>query len=424
MSTDLIITYNILTFICILMSAFFSGSETSLVSSNHILIQNLHEKGNMRAGLARRILENQEDALSMILIGNNISNITATAFITYLATKAYLLDETGLLIVTVIQTLVFLVLCEITPKIVARSKAESYLLLFVHLLSFFFFFLRPLVRLSLLFPNLLKRRLKIEKSSTSIISSKDEIDVMFRLGQKEGIIDDKHHFFVNEILSFNKIKAREVMTPLIDVVSIERRQGIRQLVKSIEKTRFSRIPVYEDRVDNIIGYVLYKDLLKKTSVQSINEILRQPYFIPNTKRIYELLSEMREVEKPLVFVVNEHGAVEGLLTDEDIAEEIVGEIQTRDHPEEELIREISPGKYIIQGDLDIEFFQRKFGIYILKDDFETVAGFVISRLGKIPREGDKFEHEGFVFQVNEATDRSVEKVLLQRPVRKKKLKEK
>ncbi|HMB20111.1 MAG TPA: DUF21 domain-containing protein, partial [Spirochaetota bacterium] len=210
MSTDLIITYNILTFICILMSAFFSGSETSLVSSNHILIQNLHEKGNIRAGLARRILENQEDALSMILIGNNIANITATAFITYLATKAYLLDETGLLIVTVIQTLVFLVLCEITPKIVARSKAESYLLLFVHLLSFFFLFLRPLVRLSLLFPNLLKRRLKIEKSSTSIISSKDEIDVMFRLGQKEGIIDDKHHFFVNEILSFNKIKAREV----------------------------------------------------------------------------------------------------------------------------------------------------------------------------------------------------------------------
>ncbi|MFW5769886.1 MAG: hemolysin family protein [Spirochaetota bacterium] len=419
MNTDLIITYNILTFICIMMSAFFSGSETSLVSSNYILIQNLHERGNMRAGIAMRILENQEDALRMILIGNNIANITATAFITYLATKAYLLEETGLLIVTVVQTLVFLVLCEITPKIVARSKAESYLLLFVHLLSFFFFFLRPLLKLSLLFPNLLTRRLKIEKSSTSIISSRDEIDVMFRLGHKEGIIDDKHHFFVNEILSFNKIKAREVMTPLIDVVSIEKKQGIRQLVKSIEKTRFSRIPVYEDRVDNIIGYVLYKDLLKKSTVQSIDEILRQPYFVPNTKRIYELLSEMREVEKPLVFVVNEHGAVEGLLTDEDIAEEIVGEIQTRDHPEEELIRETSPGRYIIQGDLDIEFFQRKFGIDIIKVDFETVAGFVISKMGKIPREGDKFEHDGFVFQVNEATDRSVEKVLLMRPARKK-----
>jgi len=406
------------------MSAFFSGSETSLVSSNHILIQNLHERGNMRAGLARRIIENQEDALSMILIGNNIANISATAFITYLATKAYLLDETGLIVVTLIQTMVFLVVCEITPKIVARAKAESFLLLFVHLLLFFFFFLRPLVKLSLVFPNLLKRRLNIEKSSTSFISSKDEIDVMFRLGHKEGIIDDEHHFFVNEILSFNKIKAREVMTPLIDVVSIERRQGIRQLVKSIEKTRFSRIPVYEDRVDNIIGYVLYKDLLKKNTVRSIDEILREPYFIPNTKRIYELLSEMREVEKPLVFVVNEHGAVEGLLTDEDIAEEIVGEIQTRDHPEEELIREESPGRYIIQGDLDIEFFQRKFGIYILKDDFETVAGYVISKLGKIPDQGDKFDHDGFTFQVSEATDRSVEKVLLISHARKRKQKEK
>jgi len=247
---------------------------------------------------------------------------------------------------------------------------------------------------------------------------------MFRLGHKEGIIDDEHHFFVNEILSFNKIKAREVMTPLIDVVSIERRQGIRQLVKSIGKTRFSRIPVYEDRVDNIIGYVLYKDLLKKNTVRSIDEILREPYFIPNTKRIYELLSEMREVEKPLVFVVNEHGAVEGLLTDEDIAEEIVGEIQTRDHPEEELIREESPGRYIIQGDLDIEFFQRKFGIYILKDDFETVAGYVISKLGKIPDQGDKFDHDGFTFQVSEATDRSVEKVLLISHARKRKQKEK
>lgn len=421
MSVDAIITYNILTFVCILMSAFFSGSETSLVSSNVMFVHNLYDRGNKRAGLALRILENQEDALSMILIGNNIANIAATAFITYLATRAYLLNETGLLIVTAIQTLFFLVACEITPKIVARAKAESYLILFVHLLSFFFFFLRPLVKLSLIFPNILKKKLRIENPARSIISSKDEIDFMFRLGQREGIIDDKHHFFVNEILSFNKIKAREVMTPLIDVISIEKRQSIRQLVQLIKQTRFSRIPVYEERVDNIIGYVLYRDLLKKEQVSSIDEILRQPYFVPSTKRVYELLSEMREVEKPLVFVVNEHGAVEGLLTDEDIAEEIVGEIQTRDHPEEELIREISPGNYIIQGDLDIEFFQRRFGMQVLKDDFETVAGFVISRLGKIPRNGEKFEHEGFTFQVHEATDRSVEKVLLVLPVRKKKI---
>jgi len=404
--------YEILIFVSIALSSFFSGTETAITSTNRIKLKAISVKGNKRAMRALKILDNIEDALSMILIGNNISNITATALITFIATKAFLLNESALLIVTTIQTIIFLLLCEILPKIIARSKAESFIMFFSFPILIMMLILKPAVKLSLLFSKLLKEIFHLDSSKYSHLSSRDEIGLLFQLGESEGIIDKYHQMFLSEFLSFNEITANAVMTPTIDIKSIEKRQSIKQLVALIEKTKFSRIPIYDGRVDNIIGYVYYKDLLEKNNINSIEEIIKKAYYIPDTKKINELSQEMQEKKLHLAFVANEFGAVVGIVTFEDIAEEIVGEIQTRDHPDEELIKKINEKRYILHGSLDIDTFQRMFAIVIEKKGFETLAGFITYKMQTIPQKGEKIEYSGYTFIIAEATERSVEKVVI------------
>lgn len=405
------IIYEIVIFIFIVLSAFFSGTETALVSANKLKLNSLMERGSTRARRALALLDHIEDALGTTLIGNNIANIAATAFITFIAARAFLLKETGIIIVTFIQATIFLLLCEIMPKIIARSKSESYLMTFSVPVSFFMMVLKPGVKLSLMFSTALKNRLNFKSSDYSITQSKDEIDMLFKLGKKEGVIDKEHHDLVLEILSFHDVTANEVMIPTIDIISIEKKESVKKLARLIDKTRFSRIPVYEDRVDNIIGYVGYRNLLRRKKELSIESMLKKPYYVPETKKIYELFNEMLEKKIHLVFVVNEFGAVEGMLTPEDIAEEIVGEIQTQDHPDENLITKINKNKYLLSGGLDIDFFQRRFSVAIEKRGFETIAGFVTYKLGRIPSKGEELVFEGATYIVEEATEKSVEKIL-------------
>lgn len=414
------IVYQILILMFMVLSAVFSGSETALISSNSIKIRNLSEKGNKKAKKALEMQNNIEEYIGLLLIGNNIVNISATAFIIFVASKTFILNEYELFFITAVQTIVFLLLCEILPKTVSRNRPEAFLMFFSYPLAFFMTFLKPVIRISLLFSDKMKEVFKLESSKDSIIGSRDEIGHLFKLGEKEGIIDEDHWIFVDEILSFREETAAEVMTPTIDIVSIERKDDIKHLVKLIEDTRFSRIPVYENRVDNIIGFIHFRDLLYNNKVKKIDEILKKPYFIPTTKKIYKLFTEMQDNNIPIAFVVNEFGAVVGLITYEDIAEEIVGEIQTRDHPDEELIKKIHHNKFIIDGSLDIEYFQREFNLVIEKKGFGTVAGFIMHQLGKIPKKGDTLKSNGYIFTVIDATDRSIEKIAVTRRQHRKK----
>ncbi len=405
------IVYQILIGVFIVLSFFFSGMETSIISANRIKIRALAEKGSRRAKKSYYILNNIEDALGMVLIGNNLANVAATSFIVFLATRAFYLKETEIVAVTALQTMFFLVFCEILPKTIARSGSEFYLNLLSYPIYFLMIIFRPAVRLSLLFSKSLKTAFNLKSARYSAIGSRDEIGTLFRIGEKEGIIDKDHHNFVSEILTFHEVTANEVMTPTIDVKSIEKKEKIKNLVGLIENTKFSRIPVYEGRVDNIIGYTHYKDIIINKNVKKVEDILKKPYYVPATKKISELYIEMQDDKVPLVFVVNEFGGVIGLLTIEDIAEEIVGEIHTRDHPREELIKKIGGGRYMLSGYLDIDYLHKHFNINIDKKGFETISGFVSYKMGRIPEKGDRFDYGGYSFTVHDATDRSVLKVL-------------
>ncbi len=406
------IVYLVLISICILLSAFFSGAETALVSAQRISIETGASKGKRNAVRSLYILDNIEDAIGMVLVGNNIANIAATAFITFVATRSFALGDRGLLIVTAVQTLVFLIFCEISPKVIARAKAESFLLVMSLPIKGLIILLKPLTKSSLLFSNLIKRIFKIPETSSSFVRSRDELGRLFRMGEEEGVIEEEHQQLVDEILSFREVTAYEVMTPTIDIKSVEEGSSLKKLVQTVEETHFSRIPLYSERVDNITGYIFYRDILRKPGMKNLSSIMYRAWYIPGTKNIFELFLEMKKKNVPMVFVVNEHGAVVGLVTHEDIAEEVVGEIQTKDHTEEELIAKINDKEYLLSGDLDIEHFQKVFPVRINKKGFETIAGFITWQLGRIPAKGERFEHDRITFIVEEATERSVEKVRL------------
>ncbi len=400
------------------LSFFFSGSETALLTANRIRLEMLAGSGSGRARVSLALLDRIEDVVGMILIGNNIANITATAFIAYLATKAFLLSETGLMAVTAVQTVIFLVLCEVTPKVIARAHAESFLLMCAYPMRALTVLMRPVIRFALVFSGVVKRLLGVTETARDLVRSREEIDVLFKIGEEEGVIGEEHHQYVSEILAFKDLMAKEIMTPTIDIVSIEVNRGIRELADIFVRNRFSRIPVYDSRVDNIIGYVFYRDLLGPRRVKKIAEAMNRARYVPSTKAVTSLFTEMVEQRVPVVFVVNEYGAVVGMVTHEDIAEEVVGEIQSRDQSDDEPIVELGRGRYMVSGRVDIEYFSRRFAMPVVKKGFETLSGFLEYHMGKIPKKGERFFHDRYAFIIEDSTERSIEKVVVLRQKKK------
>lgn len=405
--------------IFIVLSFFFSSFETAVMSANPMRLKALAERGSSRAKRALAIINERENSISLSLIGNNIANIASTAFIMFVVAKHLVLTDVTVFVVTAVQTVFFLIALEILPKVIARSRADALLMAYVYpvyLVKTLFF---PVTALSSALTSIIKKMFRFNDAGSSFVKSRDEIEMLFSLGKKEGIIRKKHQEYIDEIMDLHSITAHEIMTPIIDVVSIERGDTVRKLVQLIGKTRFSRIPVYEQRVDNIIGYVYYRDLLEKKSVKRVDEVLRKPYFIPSTKKVDELFLEMQEHDVRMLFVVNEFGGVEGLVTTEDIVEEVVGEIQTRDHPHADLIKELQNRNYLVRGDTDIEYFEKKFGIHIEKKGFETLAGFITAHLGRIPQAGEVFKIDDFRFKIQEGNDKAIESVIITVPKGKK-----
>lgn len=411
-------TYSIMILVCIFFSMFFSALETAIVSSRRISIETLSLNGKQSAKNSLKVLDNMEKALSMVLIGNNIVNICATAFVTFIVTRALKYNDTQLLAVTLVQTVFFLIFCEITPKIVSKAKAENFLMLFSIPALSLMWIMTPVINFSLFISEIITGKLNLSNTSKDPVKSRDDIDTLFQIGHKEGVIDEERQEYVREILSFKNTLAYEVMTPVIDVVSLEISDSIKEAVNVIANTKFSRIPIYEENEDEFIGYIHYRDIIV-LKPESIRDILIKPDFVPETKNIFEIFNDMHKNRTPLLFVTDEYGDITGILTFEDIAEEIVGDIQTNDHPAEKFVSQVSDRKYILSGRMDIDYFQRYFSIPVRKHHFETLAGFVISLAGKIPEAGDRLKYGDYYFIIEEIKGRSIDKIQLILPSLKK-----
>ncbi len=411
-----VLLYEILIVLFSFLSFIFSGSETSIISADKSLLLTDREKNKIGSSKALFLIANTEKTLSLILIWNNIANITATALITYAARKFYNLSDVEIVLVMVLQTLFFLVFCEILPKIIARFIPNTYIKTISIPMYYLIIIFSPAISITLFLAQRIRKAFNLKNVEFSIASARDEISALFELGEKHGVIDENIQQYVSDILSLHRLTVSEVMTPIIDVVSVEAQSSIKEVVEIVGKTRFSRIPVYSERVDNIVGHIYYKDLLYKyNKALKIENIMEQPAFVPRTVPVFKLLLEMMRDNRYIVFIVNEYGGVDGLTTREDIIEEIVGEIQTRDHYHEELITKLNANRFSVSGNLDVDFFDRFFEINIEKKGFETVAGFMLYLFESVPKENAKIVFNNFSFIIEKATDRSIDRIIVQMP---------
>lgn len=400
--------------VCMVLSAFFSATETALVSARKLRIRALADAGDAGARRALSVLHNSEETIAVILIGNNIVNIAATSFLTYIAVKAYYLNDQQLVWVVAAQAGVFLLLCELLPKLAARGYADLFIRYFSLPIAAVTWVLKPVVIMVTSATSLMKKIFSIENSGNQSIRSREEIELLFEIGGEHGAIDEDHQLFVSEILSFKELTARDIMTPTVEIESVEEHESVKSLVLKFQESGFSRLPVYRERVDAVIGYIFYRDLFEFTGKTQpvLKDLMKPAVYIPGTKTVFDLHNDMIRKQLSLVFVVDEYGGVIGMITHEDVAEEVVGEIQTRDHDDEIHIKKIHATKYLLDGSLSIEYIKRHFGLEIEKRGFETIAGYLMYVTGSIPQKGERIPIDNALFIIEEADERSIKQVVM------------
>ena len=399
------------------LSGFFSSSETICTAVNQIKLQNLIKEKKSQAKLLEKLYENPRKLLTGILIGNNVANVAATALSTTLLLQ--FLDSLGMKnialnmsIVTGVITVLLLVLSEITPKSLALKEPERWIILYAKPLLVFLFLLNPIIRLFEGITILVTRLFRIDQSEYKSLVTLEELKTMVDLSQQDGVLEQEKKDMLQGIFNFSDTVVREIMTPRTDTVCISVKSSVQDAIQLIIEKGHSRIPVYEGKVDNTVGIIFAKDLLKipKTDVQqSIEQYLRKAIFIPESKNIEELLTQMKKTHFHLAIVIDEYGGMAGIVTLEDIIEEIIGEIQ--DEYDKEETPMITPlGNHLFQVDATMNI--KELGEVIEfnfqeSDDYDTIAGFVLSLLGEFPTRGTMVTHEHLEITVKEIRNRRI-----------------
>jgi len=393
-----------------LLSAFFSGSETALMAIDRLRVKYLVQKKRRGAQNLEDLLDQPDRLLGTILIGNNLVNIAISVIATGLFVHRY--GERGELITILVLTPVLLFFSEISPKSYAAKYPEklSFIVLRPILMAVWLMF--PLVWLVTGFSRLFTRFLPGETDNRPIISE-DEIRTLINVGEQTGVVAKNQRRMLHGVFELSQTRVRDVMIPRTEVVGIDAGCTFAEVLLLVQQSRHSRFPVYQGNMDNVIGIIHSKDILAyidhPESFQ-LQEAVRSPYFVPESKRIETLLQSFRRRRVHLAVVVDEYGGVEGIVTLEDIVEEIVGEIQDEYDDEDVLLRELEPGRYLVDGSTSLRAINRRFALNLSEEHVNTLAGLILRLLGTIPQEGDSCQSNGALFTVRKVVDRRVEEI--------------
>ena len=403
MSTHLIIIV-----ICLVLSAYFSATETAFSTFNRIRLKNLAEKGNKRAEAALELADNYDTLISTILIGNNIVNILASAMGTILFTALLKSQDLGATVSTAVLTVVVLIFGEISPKTIAKNNPESFVLFSTPLIKFFYIILFPFSFVFKLWQNLLA---KVFKKSDDQGMTEEELISIIEEAEEEGGIDEEEGNLIKSAIEFGDLTVEDIFTPRIDVTAISKDATKQEIVSVFTESGYSRLPVYEDELDNTIGILYYKDFYFKAYNKPVHitEIIKPVIYVAKSQPVNELMKELQEKQLHLAIVTDEFGSVAGIVTLEDILEEIVGEIWDEHDEIIEEIKELSEGEYVVSGKSNTDKF---FSQIDLDEEPEavTIGGWAMDALGKIPEVGDKFEQYGLEVEILEMDGRRVESV--------------
>ena len=395
-------------------SAFFSGSETSIFSLNRYRLEYLAKKGEKKAKIIQKILKEPDILIATILLGNNFVNVLASSIATLLAITLF--GSKGVIFSTLLLTFVLLVFCEIAPKTLSIKNPEKISFFVAKPISIIFYFLKPIVKILTFFSNLFLKMIKIEHSKLTPSIIEGEIREIISLGEKSGAVAKKKKEMLHNLLEIGHSKIKEIMVPRTEVVFVSEETTLSELIKILKEKPYTRFPVYKGRLDNIIGIIHAKDILSywdKKDKFSINDILREPFFVPESARTEDVLYQFLGKKTQLAIVVDEYGEVEGIITLEDILEEIVGEIQDEFDKEENLILPISETTLMAEGNAPIKVVNSKYNTNLPEDREVSIAGFILSLFGRIPKEGEEIKFENrLLFKVFRMDDKKISKVLI------------
>lgn len=393
-SGDAIIRLCIL-FILLMLSAFFSSAETALTMVNKIRMRTLAENGHRQAELVIKIVEDQGKMLSAILIGNNVVNLYASSLATMLATDLFGSRAVGA--ATGILTLLILVFGEITPKTISTLSSESISLKYAPFIYTLMWVLTPVIFLVNQLSMLVLRLLRVDPNKKPESITEDELRTIVEVSHEEGVIQMEEKKMITNVFDFGENLAKDIMVPRIDMTFINVDATYDELLETFREEKYTRFPVYEESTDNVIGIINVKDLLLLEGKEnfSIRDFLRQPLYTYEFKKAAELMVEMRKTLNNIVIVLDEYGATAGLITLEDMLEEIVGEIRDEyDEDEEESVVEIEPGQYRVNASLKLDDLNEYLNLKLESEDYDSLGGLVIGLLDHLPEEGEEVTHKG------------------------------
>ena len=401
-------TYQIIILLVLLaLSAFFSSNETALMSVNRIRLRSLADEGNKRAAMALDILENQTPKLlSAILIGNNIVNISASSLAT---TLAYSFGGYMVSIVTLILTVLILIFGEITPKNYATINSEKITLRYIPVFKFLMTIMTPVIFIINLFSRGVMRLMRVDPDEANKAMTEEELRTIVDVSHEDGVIESDEKEMIYNVFDLGDATAKDIMVPRVHVTFADVASTYDELIDIFREDKFTRLPVYKDSQNNIVGIINMKDLLlyDKDTEFVIDNFLRKPHFTYERKSISDLLVEMKDSTFNIAIVLDEYGDMAGLITLEDILEEIVGEIHDEyDEKEDDLVQKISDREYIIEGSMHLDDVNDHLHTELDSEDYDSLGGFIIEHLDRLPVAGDEVITEEGIRLIVEKLDKN------------------
>lgn len=393
-------------------SAFFSSAETALMTSNKLKMRNLAENGDKRAAKVLKVTENTDKMLSAILIGNNIVNLTASSISTTLTLKIFGSKLVG--IATGILTFLILVFGEITPKNVASKNAEDMALAYIGVISFLVTLLTPVI---FIVNTVAKFVISIfnKNGDDNNAVTEEELRAMVEYSHEEGVIENEEKKMIVNVVDFGDTVAGDIMVPRVDMVMVDEKSSYEEILQVFREERYTRIPVYEETPDNVIGILNVKDFLLIEDKENfvMKELLREPLYTYEYKKTSALMMDMRKTGANIVIVLDEYGITAGLITLEDMLEEIVGEIRDEfDADEDEGITKVSDLEYLIDGSTNLDDINDRIGLSLSSEEYESIGGLIMEKLGRLPVEGEIINFDNIVLTVKKMDHARIEKVCL------------
>lgn len=404
--------------ILLALSAFFSSAETAYTTINRIRLRTLIEEGNTAAKRVERIIHNPGKMLSAILIGNNIVNLSASSLMTIFSTNVFGSRSVGA--ATGVLTLLVLIFGEISPKTMASVHAERIALLYSVPVSALIWLLTPVIFIVNVLSRGLMLLLRIDPDKKNGNFTTNELRTIMEVSHEEGVLENEEKVMINNVFDFGDTQAKDIMIPRADMVFANIDDSYDDLLEIFKKEMFTRLPVYENTTDNVIGIINMKDLLLHEGPKEdfhIRNILREAHFTYEYKKISELMLEMKDYSVNFTIVLDEYGSTAGLITFEDLLEEIVGEIRDEyDSAEEELIQQVGPNEYIIEGSMKLDDINDALELSLDSEDYDSIGGLIIELLDHLPQVGETVSTADGIRLVVDSLDKNrIEKVHMYLP---------